>query len=95
MTKNSISQQYLLVDKKFLSLFQEMFEQVTEFIEEWEVSIPDVLSDGDLSFEGKGDLMILDSGVEKMKDIIKMFSDLAREDMIQKTIKSTKIIGEA
>lgn len=95
MTKNSISQQYLLVDTKFLSLFQEMFEQVTEFIEEWEVSIPDVLSDGDLTFEEKGDLMILDSGVEKMKEIIKMFSDLAREDMIQKTIKSTKIIGEA
>ena len=95
MTKNNISEQYLLVDTKFLSLFQEMFEQVTEFIEEWEVSIPNVLSDGDLTLETKGDLMVMDSGVERMKDILRVFNHVAKEDMIEKTVKNTRVIGEA
>tara|TARA_B100002019_G_C20716945_1_gene333002 strand:- start:90 stop:377 length:288 start_codon:yes stop_codon:yes gene_type:complete len=95
MTKNNISEQYLLVDTKFLSLFQEMFEQVTEFIEEWEVSIPNVLSDGDLTLETKGDLMVMDSGVERMKDILRVFNHVAKEDMIEKTVQNTRVIGEA
>ena len=95
MTTTKVKQQYLLVDTKFLNLFQHMFEHMSDFISDWDHSIPDVLSHSGLCIEQKGDLMILDSEVEKMKEILKLFNDLAHEDMIEKTIKNARVIGEA
>ena len=72
-----------------------MFEHMSDFISDWDHSIPDVISQSGLCMESKGDLIVLDSEIEKMKKILGLFRDLAYEEMIEKTIRNAPVIGEA
>ena len=95
MTNNREKGQYLLVHTQFVNLFQDMYEHLSDFIGEWNMSVPDIFRSEGIDFESKADLIALDGQVEAMQEIITLFNEAAKEDMIEKTIRQTNVVGEA
>lgn len=86
-----MNDQYLLIDTKFINLFQEMFEQVHEFTSVWEIR-KEIIEDHETHRENI--LGLMDQDIRILTDIIKEFEKTARNDMIEKACQNMQT-GEA
>ena len=91
--KEEEEKQYILVDEKFVNVFQEMFEFVEEFVEDWEENTTLLEEQGDCVTD-----VVINSvheNVSILKQILDEFKSLAEQDMIEKACQSTVTVGEA
>jgi len=82
--KKEEDKQYILVDEKYVDIFQDMFEFVEQVITEWDLSLVFLQMRGVSEIES-----IVNStseNIEKLKSILIRFQDLAHEDMVEKSI---------